>query len=108
MTINKDNEGFIFCTCKHCGELFPLYDKTGKFKDLPPDGKNYCPKCTVAQRNKDKRIQQKQKPEEFLKEQNITNKNVIKFFKRKYKEFGTEKTYQKLLKEAIEEASYRE
>lgn len=101
--VNKDYVGWVTETCKKCKCAFMYYDKFGVIND-EPTGKFLCPECVkkIEKQNKNKRLT----PEQFLKNSNIKDKIVCREFKKICKGRGKRRTYENILKEAIEIASY--
>ena len=101
--------GWTHATCKKCKEVFPIFDRYGQWNDLPPDNKFYCPKCE-RKGFKSKKVKSIKTatgrviPEVFLKQNEIKDKLIIKFFKKIYRERGKGRSYNSILKEAIEVA----
>ena len=107
MVVNKEFIGWVTATCKNknCQRAFMLEDKKGEYNDIPTE-KFYCPEC-VKNGFKNKR-KGRETPEEFLKRSKVTDKRVIKEFKKIYKTRGRRRSYDSILKEAVEVASYYE
>lgn len=110
ISVVNDFTGWTHAICKGCKTLFPIYDKYGKWNDLPPDNKVYCPDC----QKKGLKVKQPKvvrlTPDKFLKVNKIKDKLIIKFFKKICRERGTyRRKYESILKEAMEIADlYRE
>lgn len=99
--------GWTYATCKKCKEVFPIFDRYGQWNDLPPDNKFYCPKCErkgfkSKKPKSPKTATGRVTPEVFLKQNEIKDKLIIKFFKKIYKQRGKGRSYKSILKEAIE------
>lgn len=107
MAVNKEFTGWVTATCKNknCQRAFMLEDKKGEFNDEPTE-KFYCPEC-VKKGFKNKK-KGRETPEEFLKHNKITDKIVIREFKKICKIRGKNRSYTSILKEAVEVASYYE
>lgn len=105
MTRCKDFAGWTYAECKKCGIVFPIEDKKGDWNDLPPDKKFYCPKCEkLGLKNK----KTKETPEEFLKANGVTDKIVIREFKKRIKNFrGKRLSFINILKEALEVSGHK-
>lgn len=103
MVREEQNIGWVTETCKKCKCAFMYYDKLGVIND-EPTGKFLCPECVkkVGKQNKTGRLT----PEQFLKNSGIKDKIVCKEFKKICKLRGKNRSYDSLLKEAIEVASY--
>lgn len=64
----NENIGWTWATCHQCGEMHAIYDAKGIYNDKFPS--MLCPKCKYER-----------KMDKFLKDNNITNKEIIKEFK---------------------------
>lgn len=105
--IKKEDLCYVTATCKKCKRAFMTPDsiKNGQYNDTPPTHL-YCPDCEKTGL-KNKKKKNRLTPEEFLKAQNITDKLVIKDFKKRCKKASSKgRTYENILKESIEVASY--
>lgn len=101
--INEQLVGWTWAICTKCGKMYSYYDKNGTVIDEFP--RVMCPTCkanSTKKRNKTGRGT----PEAFLKSKNITDKDIIKEFKAIYKR-NTKRTYECILKDAIEISGYR-
>lgn len=100
----KDFAGWTYAECKNCGKVFPFEDKNGDYNEIPPT-KFYCPQCEkLGFKNK----KGKETPEEFLKANNITDKDVIREFKNGIKNFrGKRLNFNNILKDALEIVEYK-
>jgi hypothetical protein len=95
-------QGFCTATCKNCGKAFMYYDKKGEYNDTPPT-KFYCEECVKRGFKNEKFVDT---PNKFLKRNKITDKTVIREFKKICKTRKNRRTYENILKEAIEVAGY--
>lgn len=111
----KDNSfvGYVTATCKNkkCQKAFMWYDKKGQYNDEPPS-KYYCPECVQkglknpTQKRKTATKRKSNLVAKFLKENKITDKIVIREFKKLIKARNVKRGYKRVLKEAIEVAQY--
>lgn len=121
--IKEEFVGWTFSICPKCGNIWSIYDKYGEFnedfahrkcpvckakktreinKKRVADGKN---KLSETKKRKPKKLEPSEK---FLKDNNITDRMVIKEFKNILKRReGQRFTFNKVLKDAIEIAGYR-
>ncbi len=104
MKKTNEFEGWVTATCKNkkCEKAFLIYDKKGEFNDEPTT-KFYCPIC---EKNGFKNKKEKETPEKFLKRMGIIDKIVKREFKKICKTRSYRRTYDNILKEAIEVAGY--
>lgn len=99
--------GWTHTICKKCKKLFPIFDKFGQWNELPPDNEYYCSECE-QKGYKSKKVKPPKMvpvrltPQKFLKVNSINDKLIIKFFKKVLRERGKHRTYNSILKEAIE------
>lgn len=106
----NENElvGWVTATCKNkkCQKVFMIFDRFGKYNDEPTTD-FYCPECEhngfKNTRNK-KNI--KPTPLMFLNKNKIKDKIIRREFLKICKSRGKNRTYESILKEAIEVASY--
>lgn len=94
--------GWVTATCRKCGKAFMYNDKKGKYNDEPPT-KFYCDDCV---KKGFKNVKEVDTPDKFLKRNKITDKIVKREFKKICKTRGNRRTYNSILKEAIEVAGY--
>lgn len=104
--IKPDDLCYVTATCKRCENAFMLPDSisNGRFNDYPPTD-FYCPECE-AKGFKNKRRTGKPTPDEFIEEEGIKDKTIIKVFKKMCKDNPYNKTFNRMLKDAKEIASY--
>lgn len=97
--------GWVGETCKGCDRAFMYYDKFGLIND-EPTRKFYCPECLekLGKKNKEKKLT----PNEWLKQNNIKDKDVCIEFRKQVKKFtGKRLQYSNILKTAIEVVGYK-
>ena len=102
MARNKEYVGYVTETCKKCKRAFMYFDKMGDINDEPTK-KFYCPEC---EKDGLKNKKTRETPDEFLKANNITDKIIKREFKKINKTRGKRRSYDSILKEAIEVAEY--
>lgn len=104
MARNSEYQGWVTETCKKCGKAFMYNDTKGVINDEPTK-KFYCPEC---QKNGFKNTKKgKLTPEEYLKINNITDKELIKEFKRQLKYFiGKNLNYDNVMKNTVKILEY--
>lgn len=101
--INEEAVGYTWAICTKCGKMYSYFDKQGKYNDDFP--RIMCPTCK-ANSTKKKNKTGRGTPEAFLKEKGVTDKDIIKEFKAIFKR-NTKRTYECILKDAIEISGYR-
>lgn len=104
-TIMAENEnvGWTWAVCTKCGKLWQYFDKKGKYNDDFPKLK--CPSCK-AQTTKKKNKTGRGTPDKFLKDNGVTDKEIISEFKKIYRRYPRRR-YENILKDAIEVVGYK-
>lgn len=101
----NENIGWTWATCTKCGKMYMFYDKKGIYNDDFP--RIICPQCKAkSTRKKNEALKKHGSPDKFLKENNITDVDVIKEFKAIYSR-NTRRRYETILRDAIQIAQYR-
>lgn len=107
--IKPEDICYVTATCKNkdCQRAFMIQDsiKDGWYNDLPPTHL-YCPECE-AKGFKNKTVKKKKiAPQDFLKENKVTDPFVRKEFFKRCKGV-TKPNYNKIYKQALEVGQYR-
>lgn len=98
-------QGWVTETCKKCGKAFMYNDTKGVIND-EPTRKFYCPDCAKMGFKNSKK--EKLSPTEYIKVNEIKDKDIIKEFKKQVKLFnGKNLNYDNVLKKAIEVVGYK-